>query len=120
MEEQRRLVRALLALREQLQGSLFVRYGQCGKASCTCHTGRRHGPYYVLSHRSGGRGTFAYLDGARAGEARTLVSRYRAYRRGLVRLQRLNGDLVGLLRRYQDAQLRRTGARLGVPVTGRI
>ncbi len=51
--DQQVLVRSLLALREQLQGSLFERYGVCGKPNCACRLGRRHGPYYVLSSRSG-------------------------------------------------------------------
>ena len=118
--EQRGLVSALLRQRAQLQGSLLIRHMECGKAGCACHTGRKHGPYFVLSNRSGGRGTFAYLDAARAARARTLVRRYREFRRGLQRLQRVNVELVGLLRRYQQAQTKRTGVRLGVPVADRV
>jgi len=112
--EQRALVRALLELRAQLQGSLLVRYMECGKAGCACHSGRKHGPYFVLSNRSRGRGSFAYLDAAGAARARTLVRRYREFRRGLVRLQKVNLALVSLLRRYQQARLRQTGTRLGL------
>jgi uncharacterized protein DUF6788 len=112
--EQRALVASLLELRAQIQGSLLVRYMECGKAGCACHTGRKHGPYYVLSNRSRGRGSFAYLDRAEAARARTLVARYREFRKGLVRLQRVNVELVGLLRRYQRARLRQTGSRLGL------
>jgi hypothetical protein len=119
LAEQRTLVSGLLRLRTQLQGSLLVRHMECGKAGCACHTGRKHGPYFVLSNRSGGRGTFAYLDAAEAARARTLVRRHREFRRGLQRLQRVNVELVGLLRRYQQAQLRRTGVKLGVSVVAR-
>ena len=119
LAEQRSLVSALLRLRAQLQGSLLVRHVECGKPGCACHSGRRHGPYFVLSNRSRGRGSFAYLDAAGAGRARVLVRRYREFRRGLQRLQRVNVALVSLLRRYQDAQLRRTGARLGISVAPR-
>ena len=119
LAEQRALVSTLLRLRTQLQGSLVVRHVECGKAGCACHTGRRHGPYFVLSNRSGGRGSFAYLDAAEAARARTLVARYREFRRGLQRLQKVNVDLVGLLRRYQKAQLRRTGVKLGASVAAR-
>jgi hypothetical protein len=114
LADQRRLVARLLALREQVQGSLIVRYAQCGKPSCACQSGRRHGPYYVLSSRSGGRGGFSYLDGDQARKARALVSRSREYKRGLRRLRRLNLELVVLLRRYQRRQLKTTGRRLGV------
>jgi hypothetical protein len=119
LAEQRALVSLLLQQRAQLQGSLVVRHVECGKPGCACHSGKKHGPYFVLSNRSRGRGSFAYLDRAAAARARTLVRRYREFRKGLVKLQRVNLALVLLLRRYQHAQLRRTGARLGLSVGAR-
>ncbi len=114
--EQRALTLALLRLHEQLGGSLFARYGECGKESCACRQGRKHGPYWVLSTRSAGKGGFAYLDAASAQEARALVERYRAFRSGLRRLKKLNAEIVVLLRRYQDAMSRQGGRKLGVSV----
>ena len=114
LAEQRGVVARLLELREQLRGSLFARYGVCGKASCACRSGRKHGPYLVLSTRSGGAGDFAYLDAGQAREARALVTRYRQYRQGMRRLKRLNEDLVGLLKRYQTATTRRGTQKLGL------
>jgi hypothetical protein len=114
LEEQRALVRELLERREQLRGSLFARYGVCGKESCVCRTGRRHGPYYVLSTRTGGKGGFAYLEGARAEEARALVDRHRQFKAGLRRLRKLNAELVALLRRYQGAMARQGGRKVGL------
>src|SRR5258708_25802495 len=55
LQEQRDLVEELLHQREQLQGSLFARWAVCGKEGCACREGRKHGPYYVLSTRSGGQ-----------------------------------------------------------------
>jgi len=115
LAEQRKLVARLLRLRDQLAGSLFVRYGTCGKASCACRTGRRHGPYYVLSTRSGGRGGFAYVDEGTAGKARARVARYREFRAGLAALQKVNATVVAQLRRYQKGQLRETARRLRLP-----
>jgi hypothetical protein len=114
LAEQRALVERLLRLREQLGGSLFARYAVCGKQGCLCREGRRHGPYYVLSTRSGGRGGFAYLAPGQAREARGLVARHRSFRKGLNRLRRVNQDLVVLLRRYQTASSRTAGRRLGI------
>src|SRR5260370_15882883 len=65
LREQRALVEELLREREQLRGSLFERWAVCGKEGCACREGRRHGPYYVLSTRSGGRGRLASLVGRR-------------------------------------------------------
>jgi hypothetical protein len=114
LREQGALVRLLLRQREQLQGSLFPRYGLCGKPTCACRTGRRHGPYYVLSSRRAGRGAFAYLDPDEVATARDLLGRHREFRRGLAQLQKLNAELVALLRRYQQAVVRRGGERMGI------
>lgn len=114
LEEQRALVERLLTLREQLQGSLFARYSQCGKPSCACQKGERHGPYYVLSARGAAGSGFAYLAGERVPEARELVGRHRDFKKGLRRLAKLNADLVGLLKQYQTAMARRGGQRIGL------
>lgn len=114
LAEQRLVVARLLELREQLRGSLFARYGVCGKPSCACRSGRKHGPYLVLSTRSGGGGDFAYLDARQAREARALVTRYRRYREGMRRLKRVNAELVDLLKRYQAATARRGTQKLGL------
>jgi hypothetical protein len=114
LREQRTLVERLLRRRELLAGSLFMRWGVCGKKGCVCQTGQKHGPYYVLSRRSGGRGGFTYLDEARASEARALVKAHREYKSDLKRLRRVNEQLVTLLRRYQEATGRQGDRRVGV------
>jgi hypothetical protein len=113
LKEQRRLVESLLELREQLPGSLFSRYGRCGKPACACATGGPlHGPYWVLSRRSGGRGSFAYVERGFVGRTRQMVGRYRRFRAGLKRLRGLNEELVELLRRYQEERASRAGREL--------
>src|SRR5258706_15112333 len=93
LQEQRALVDDLLHQREQLQGSLFARWAVCGKEGCACREGRKHGPYYVLSTRSGGKGGFAYLEGHRAPEARERVKLHRAFKTGMGRLARVGERL---------------------------
>jgi hypothetical protein len=117
LADQRALVLRLLHLREQLPGSLFARYGTCGKENCACRTGEKHGPYFVLSTRSGGKGGFQYLEDEQADEARSLVDRHREFQDGLKRLRKLNVELVSLLRRYQAAMARQGQRRI---VTGAI
>jgi hypothetical protein len=114
LSEQRLLVQSLLRQREQLQGSLFTRYGECGKPSCACRSGVKHGPYYVLSSRTAGRSGFAYVDSEKLEVAREHVNGYRRFRRGLRRLKTLNTQLVKLLKRYQTVAARRGGRRLGL------
>ena len=119
LQEQRALVEELLRRREQLAGSLFVRFGVCGKASCVCQTGQKHGPYYVLSTRSGGRGGFAYLQAEQAEAARSLVTASREYRAGMRKLRKLGEQLVVLLRRYQEETTRQGSRRVGLPARAR-
>jgi hypothetical protein len=114
LSEQRVIVRALLRLREQLQGSLFARYAECGKEACACQKGRKHGPYYVLSTRSAGQGAFAYVEGRRAAQAERLVRRHRQFKSLFRRLKKVNAEIVALLRRYQQRMSREGGARLGL------
>lgn len=120
LQEQRALVEDLLRRRAQLAGSLFVRFGVCGKEGCACRSGQKHGPYYVLSTRSGGRGGFAYLDASRLAEARALVKASREYRAGMRRLRRVGEQIVVLLRRYQDATARQGRGRVGLPPQAQI
>src|SRR5512143_2580895 len=115
LAEQRTLVEQLLRRREQLSGSLFVRFGVCGKAGCACQSGRKHGPYYVLSTRSGGKGGFAYLDERQMAEARALVKASREYRAGMRRLRKVGEQIVVLLRRYQEATTRQGSRKVGLP-----
>jgi hypothetical protein len=115
LQEQRALVEEMLRRREQLAGSLFVRFGVCGKEGCVCRTGGKHGPYYVLSTRSAGRGGFSYLDEQQMAEARALVKAYREYRAGMRQLSRVGEQLVVLLRRYQEATTREGTRRVGLP-----
>jgi hypothetical protein len=112
LAEQRALVLRLLHLREQLPGSLFARYGTCGKEACSCRTGAKHGPYFVLSTRSGGKGGFQYLEETEVRFAKGLVARHREFQEGLRRLRKVNAELIVLLRRYQAAMARKGRRRM--------
>jgi hypothetical protein len=114
LARQRELVQELLALREQVPGSVFARYGTCGKASCACRTGQGHGPYTVLSTRGGGGASFVYLRRGQARSARALVAAGRSYRQGMKQLKAINESLLDLMRRYQKAVARSSGRKLGV------
>jgi len=113
LAEQGALVRALLRLRAQVGGSLIARYVVCGKASCACQRGERHGPYFVLSTRSRGKGGFVYLAEGQVPQARDLVDAHRRFQEGVRRLRDINEELVALLRRHETASARRGTRVLG-------
>ena len=104
LNEHESLVVALLQEREQIRGSLFSRFAVCGKANCACAQGERHGPYYVLSDRSGGGGSFVYLKEVQVSRVRELVVRPpRRFKRGLRRLKGLSPKLHDLFERNETA-----------------
>ena len=102
-----------------LRGSLVQMYRTCGKEGCHCQQGEKHGPYYVLSSRSAGKGAFVYLDGERVDEVKDLVKHSRAFRQGLTRLRKLNQELVVALKSYQKLTARTGVRRLGNLVSAR-
>lgn len=108
LDEHESLVDALLQEREQIRGSLFSRFAVCGKATCACAQGEKHGPYYVLSNRSGGEGTFIYLKEDQVSRVRELVNRHRRFKKGLKRLKGLSSRLHALFEQYET-----TAARAG-------
>jgi hypothetical protein len=51
-------------------------------------------------------------------EAERLVGRHRDFKAGFRRLKRVNAEVVGLLRRYQQQMARQGGRRLGLEKAG--
>ena len=100
------LVDALLQERTQIRGSLFSRFAMCGKANCACAQGEKHGPYYVLSNRSGGEGAFVYLKQEQVSRVRELVNRHRRFKKGLKRLKGLSSKLHALFEKYESSAAR--------------
>jgi hypothetical protein len=103
LSEHESLVLALLSEREQIKGSLFSRFAVCGKVNCACAQGDKHGPYYVLSNRSGGAGAFVYLKDDQVSRVRDLVNRHRRFRKGLKRLKGLSSKLHEMFERYESS-----------------
>ena len=108
--EQRGLVLALLRLRAQLPGLAVRPLRRVRQGGLRLPAGEKHGPYYVLSNRSGGRG-LVRLPRRRERGARRATLRQRATASsgaGCRGCGRSTVELVALLRRYQEAQLRRS------------
>ena len=43
------LLRQLRLPPQAIRASVVERFGTCGKPSCACHAGAKHGPYYYLT-----------------------------------------------------------------------
>lgn len=94
--------------------ALTVQFTRCGKPSCRCNEGHRHGPYAVLRWREDGRQRRRYVKQADVERVRAVVAeRHReralmraAFAADLALLRRLDR-----LRRELDAALSGHGGR---------
>jgi hypothetical protein len=76
-----RRLRELAALsRRMLWGSLTAVYRRCGRASCHCATGEKHGPAFYLSRNEGGRTRNIFVPAECHEQVEEGVAAYRRYR----------------------------------------
>lgn len=65
---------------QMLWGSFTAIYRRCGRASCHCATGEKHGPVYYLSRNEGGRTRNIFVPEELHEEAERGAAAYRRYR----------------------------------------
>lgn len=90
------LLRPLAVPPQAIRASVVERFGTCGKASCSCHRGAKHGPYYYLTQCVAvGHMRKFLLKGPRALDtARTAVSAFNTFYDGLEELSQINAELL--------------------------
>jgi hypothetical protein len=81
---------------EPLPGVLIAELVRCGRRSCRCAAGERHGPYLYRRWREGGRQRRAYVPANEAERVRAAIASWRrlhppayAVRQELTALRRL-------------------------------
>ena len=81
-----------------VHASLVERYLRCGKATCHCQSGSKHGPFYYLTRSfPGGRAQSVLLKGAtQVQEARAAVAAYARVLAVLDELSQINFELLRL------------------------
>ena len=87
-------------------GSVVKQYLFCGKASCACHrdSQKKHGPYYYLSYKEGGKSRYKYLGKAtspRVDPARN----YQEFQRGVARLGKIHREVIDLLWKIGEGKM---------------
>ena len=103
------LVRLLPPLGEILRGSLMERYLTCGKPSCKCARGERHGPVWYLSvtldqsHRAG-----RTIAADQVEQVRGWIENYHRVKQHLEKISNINRELLHRQKRRMVSQ-NRTG-----------
>ena len=77
---------ALVRLLPMVSGSLVEQYVTCGKPSCRCARGQKHGPLYYLYWKEQGKSRSLYVPRARVGELRRQIQNYRQFQKKLTEL----------------------------------
>lgn len=72
-----RLLRRLKSPQNLLAASLVELYSRCGKPSCRCRQGFKHGPAYYLSWREEGRTQMLYVPKSMLEEVRQGIEQWK-------------------------------------------
>ncbi len=89
-------------------GSVVKQYMFCGKAICVCHQDprKKHGPYYYLSYKEGGKSRYKYLGKAASPEVER-ARNYQGFQRGMARLGKIHREVIGILWRIGEGKMRK-------------
>ncbi len=81
MTQRQRWLRELMeAADRMLWGSLVAVYRKCGKPTCHCATGEKHGPAWYLSRREEGRTQMRFVPPAQLERVQQSVAAFQRYR----------------------------------------
>jgi hypothetical protein len=110
MDRRSRLIEKLTRLAEtMLQGSLSQTTRTCGKPSCRCHGGERHGPHTYLTFRNDkGHSSGVYVPATELKRFRQGVADWKRFWELATELSQLNREQ---LVRERQARRRRSDAR---------
>lgn len=87
-------------------GSVVKQYMFCGKPSCACHQDpqKKHGPYYYLSYKEGGKSQYKYL-GKATSPAVERARTYQGFQRGMAQLGKIQREIIELLWKIGETKM---------------
>jgi len=79
-----------------IRASVVERFGTCGKAACSCHSGHKHGPYYYLIQcvAKGHVRKFQLKQPEQQQRAREAVACFNEFYDTLEELSQINAELL--------------------------
>ena len=90
------LLRQLAIPPQSIRASVVERFGTCGKPSCACHQGAKHGPYYYLTQclAKGHVQKFLLKSTTQQQRARNATAAFNEFYDGLEELSQINTELL--------------------------
>ena len=92
--ERQRLLRELSGLTRLIHGSFFERFSTCGRPTCACHQGQRHGPRGYLTIKEGRRQRQFYVPQSQTDAVRDGIQQYHRLRELVERISSINLELM--------------------------
>jgi hypothetical protein len=85
--------------KSMIEGCIHKIYKKCGNPKCYCATGKKHGPYWALSTKTGGKTKITYISDA---DTLKKAFAYKRYNKDLARLRKMNEKIYFWLRILRD------------------
>ena len=94
-ERRKGLLRQFPDLKEVLRGSLVERYLTCGKPTCRCARGERHGPvWYLTATLRVGKTVGMQVPESKLAQVRQWLDNHRKLKEGLEAISEINWELL--------------------------
>ena len=94
-----KLTGKLLSHRPMVEGCLHIIYKKCGKESCHCKDGKKHGPYIAIVRKVNGVSKLTYVDKL---DIIDKAKAYKRYNKRLASLRKINEKIFSYLRCLRD------------------
>jgi len=98
-ERRSRLQYKLLSPDPMTQGCIHIIYKKCGKDSCHCKDGIKHGPYTAIVRKVDGKSKLTYVDKL---DVIDKAKAYKKYNKRLASLRKINEKIFSYLRYLRD------------------
>lgn len=84
---------------QMIEGCIHKIYKKCGNPKCYCATSRKHGPYWAISIKTGGKTKVTYVSDT---DAIKKAFAYKNYNKDLALLRKINEKIYYWLRILRD------------------
>ena len=82
-----------------IEGCIHTIYKKCGKATCHCKDGKKHGPYIAIVRKVNGVSKLTYVDKL---DIIDKAKAYKKYNKRLASLRKINEKIFSYLRYLRD------------------
>lgn len=98
-ERRSKLQHKLLSPGPMIEGCIHIIYKKCGKESCHCKDGKKHGPYSAIVRKVNGKSKLTYVDKL---DIIDKAKAYKKYNKRLANLRKINEEIFSYLRYLRD------------------